>query len=336
MRKLLITAFCIAGFFACRTAAADEMNLIFTPIALPNTPAAAMYHEWAEKVNAAGKGIVHLDIRDGFSLVNSTNFYDRLQNDVVQVTFGSTNYLGGQFRLSQVMALPFLFDSSEQASAVDWRLYKAGLFDHEFAQVVPLALQGFPQESPHMVKAPTKPLNDLKGLRMIAGGQTMTRVATLLGATPISVSLTDSYEALGRGTADGMFFPMAAIHDFKIDEPTHYHIMAPLGGGPGGIWMAKAKFQSLPAAVQKILTDNSGEAASRRLGYLLDQLQEKEPKYLGGLADQTVVSLTTEQHTLWQKAVQPIFSSWDDQDKAQADVVLAKARTFAAEVKAGH
>src|SRR6185437_4385102 len=235
MRKLLLAAACTIGLIGARPAAAGEVSLIFTDIALPNTPAAAMYHEWADKVNAAGKGIVHLDIRDGFTLVNSSNFYDRLQSDVVQISFGSTNYVGGAFRLSQVMSLPFLFDTSEEASVVFWRLYKAGSLNAEFDKVVPLALQGFPQESPHLVKAPTAPLTDFKGLRLIAGGQVRTRTIALLGGTPISVALTDSYEALQRGTADGMVFPMAAIHDFKIDEVTHYHIEAPLVGGPGGI-----------------------------------------------------------------------------------------------------
>lgn len=336
MRKFLIAAACIAGFIAGRPAAADEINLIFTPIALPNTPAAGMYHEWADKVNAAGKGVVHLDVRDGFTLVNSKNFYDRLLSDVVQITFGSTNYVGGAFRLSQVMSLPFTFETSEQASAVFWRLYKTGMLDEEFDKVVPLALQGFPQESPHLVKAPAAPLADFKGLRIIAGGQTMTRLITLLGGTPISVALTDSYEALDRGTADGMSFPMAAIHDFKIDEVTHYHIQAPLGGGPGGIWMSKAKFNSLSPAVQKVLADNSGEAASRRLGYLLDQEQNEEPQRLAKMADQKVVPLTAEQRANWQKAVQPIYASWDQQDGAKADALLAKAREFAADVKAGH
>ncbi len=335
MRKFLFTAACLAGFVVCRAAAADEVNLIFTDIALPNTPAAAMYHEWADKVNAAGKGIVHLDIRDGFNLVNSNNFYDRLLSDVVQITFGSTNYLGGQFRLSQVTGLPFLFDNSEQASAVFWRLYKSGLLDDEFSKVQPLALQGFPQESPHLIKAPAE-IDDLKGLRIIAAGATHTRVLTMLGATTVSIGLTDSYEALQRGAADGMTFPMAAIHDFKIDEVTHYHIQAPLGGGPGGIWMAKAKFDSLSPAVQKVLTDNSGEAASRRLGHLLDQLQEEEPKRLEAMPDQKVVSLTPAQRAAWQKAVQPIYTSWDTQDGAKADEVLAKARELAAAVKAGH
>ena len=77
-----------------------------------------MYHEWADKVNAEGKGVVHLDMRDGFALVNSANFSDQQTNDVVQISFGSPTYLGGQFPLAQVMALPFIFDTSEEPPAI--------------------------------------------------------------------------------------------------------------------------------------------------------------------------------------------------------------------------
>lgn len=337
LRKTIAALAFIVATIACwRGAAADETKLIMTTISLPDTPAAAMLHEWADKVNAAGQGIVHLDVRDGFTLVNSANWYDRLQSDVVQVTFGSANYVAGTFRLSQVIVLPFLFESAEESSAVYWRLYKSGLLDQEFDKVVPLAFQGFPQESLHLVKAPAAPLTDLKGLRITIGGKTGTKAISLLGATPIAIPLSDSYLALQRNALDGMAFPMAAIHDFKIDEVTHYHIQAPLGGGPGGIWMAKAKFNSLSPAVQKVLTDNSGEAESRRLGYLLDQQQEEEPKRLATMADQKVVSLTAAQRAAWEKAVQPIYTSWDDQDGAKANEVLAKAREFVAQVKAGH
>ncbi len=67
------------------------------------------------------KASVSIDRRDGTVLANSTNFYDRLLSDVMQITFGSLNYLAGKFRLSEVMALPFLMDSTEQESVVFWR-----------------------------------------------------------------------------------------------------------------------------------------------------------------------------------------------------------------------
>ncbi|HLI20785.1 MAG TPA: TRAP transporter substrate-binding protein DctP, partial [Stellaceae bacterium] len=284
--------------------------------------------------NEAGKGIVSIDVRDGFTLVNSSNYYDRLTSDVVQITFGSPNYLGGQFPLSHVMVLPFLFDTSEEASAVYWRLYKSGLLNAEFATLHPLALQGFPQSSLHLVKAPTTKLLDLKGLRIIGGGQR--DVIGALGGTAMAIALTDSYEALQRGTADGMLFPMAATHDFKIDEVTHYHILASLGGGPGGIWMTKAKYQSLSPAVQKVLDANTGEAPSRRLGYHLDQLQEEVPKLIAKSPNQTIVPISAEQLSAWKKEAQPVYESWNSADKAKGDAALAKVRELDAEVRAGH
>lgn len=329
----LATALVVAVLIACN-AKADELKLIMTTISLPNTPAAAMYHEWADKVNDAGYGIVHIDVRDGFTLVNSSNYFDRLTNDVVQITFGSPNYLGGQFPLSHVMVLPFIFDTSEEASAVYWRLYKSGLLDAEFATLHPLALQGFPQSSLHLVKAPATQLLDLKGLRIIGGGQR--DIIAALGATPLAIALTDSYLALQRGTADGMLFPMAATHDFKIDEVTHYHILASLGGGPGGIWMTKVKYEGLPAAVRKILDDNSGEAPSRRLGYHLDQLQGEVPKLIAASANQTIVPVSAAQLNAWKKAAQPVYESWDTADQAEAAAVLAKVRELDAAVRAGH
>ena len=100
-------------------AKADETHLIMTTISSPTSQVGQQnFHGWADRVNEAGKGIVTVDVRDGFALANSTNFYDRLVSDVIQISFGSLNYIAGKFQLSQVMALPFVMDSAEQESVV--------------------------------------------------------------------------------------------------------------------------------------------------------------------------------------------------------------------------
>jgi TRAP-type transport system periplasmic protein len=336
MRKIVLAAALAAGLFAGGEAVpAAEVHLIATTISLPNTPNSAMFHEWADRVNAQGKGIVTIDVRDGFALVSSRNYYERLVSDVMQISFGSLNYEVGKFPLCQVMGLPFVFSSAEQASAVFWRLYKSGLLDQEFDQVVPLFIEAFPQNSLHLGKAPPAPLRDLRGLRIIASGRIETRVIEALGGTPASIALSDSYEALQRGTADGIIFPTGAAPDFKLDEVTHYHIAAALGGGPGGVWMSKAKYLSLPPEVKTIIDQNSGEAQSRKAGRVLDQREAEVPKELEAKKDQTITTLTPEQATAWQKALAPVFGNWADVDKAQADAVLAKVRALAAAVQSG-
>jgi TRAP-type C4-dicarboxylate transport system substrate-binding protein len=194
-------------------------------------------------------------------------------------------------------------------------------------------MQAFPPVSMHLVTAPVKPLNDLSGLKFIASGKIPTQVVQRLGGSPLSIGLSDSYQALQRGTADGINFPMAPMHDFKLDEVTHYHIDAAFGGGPGGVWMAKAKFDALPDTVKKILMDNSGEAESRRAGQILDDLGHEEIERLSHQPDQTVVSLSSEQGKKWGAALGSIAAEWAATDDAHKQV-LAKTRELAAQVQA--
>ena len=335
MRKLTMLCCALGACLGARATAAEETKLIMTTIASPTSPVGQQtYHEWADRINAQGKGIVQIDVRDGFTLASSQNFYDRLLQDVMQISFGSLNYLAGKFKLSEVIALPFIMNSAEQESVVFWRLYRTGMLDSEFDQIVPLFFQGFPPVSMHLVKEPAGKLENIRGLKFIASGKIPTAVVQRLGGSPLSIGLTDSYQALQRGTADGIDFPMAALPDFKLDEVTHYHITAAFGGGPGGVWMTKAKFNALPAEARKIVMDNSGEAQSRRAGKILDQLGAKVRRDLETSKDQIVVGLTPEQTETWSAALKPIVDEWGATDDAHRQV-LAKARELAAEVAAG-
>jgi TRAP-type C4-dicarboxylate transport system substrate-binding protein len=314
-----------------RTASAEETRLIFTTISpAGSTVSEKLWHPWADRVNESGNGLVHVDVRDGFALANSTNYYDRLLSNVMQVSFGSLNYLAGKFRLSQVMALPFLMSSAEQESEVFWRLYKSGLLDSEFDQIVPLFFYAFPQQAMNLVKVPAKPLEDLGSLKIIASGQIGTSLMAKLGAAPLSIPLTDTYEALQRGTADGLNFPISAVPDFKLDEVTHYHILVPLGGGPGGVWMTKAMYLGLPPEVRKALDENSGEAQTRSVGVFLDQVTTSVQQRLESQANQKVVKLSPELLAKWQERAEPMIAAWANSDDAHRKVVEA-VRTFAAE-----
>ena len=126
---------------------------------------------------------------------------------------------------------------------------------------------------------------------------------------------------------------MAPLPDFKLDEVTRYHILASLGGGPGGVWMAKAKYRSLPPEVRKILDENSGEAQSRRVGATLDRFEQSVRAKLEASKDHKVVTLTPEQRATWTARVSPMIEAWGTIDGAH-DKVLAKVRELAAQVKA--
>jgi len=252
------------------TAWADEVKLTFVSLVPPDSRVAqTVFHPWVDRLNAAGQGIVHLDGRDGLTLANLENVYNRVLDDVVQVGFAQQNAIGGKFIRSAIAGLPFVSNDSESASVALWRLYQSGAIAPEYAEIVPLFLTVFPQSGIHLAH-PVAALDDLRGLKLIAVGKAQAEAVTALGGAPLSIPLTEMYQALQRGAADGAIASWTTFDPFRLGDVTRYHVETRLGTSTGMVFLAKKKFDTLPAAVQKILMDNSGEAMSRSFGAYLD------------------------------------------------------------------
>jgi TRAP-type C4-dicarboxylate transport system substrate-binding protein len=327
-------ALLLSSFAWSATAPAEEMKLLFTTINPPTSDIVKqVYEPWAERVNAAGKGVVNIDVRHGMTLVNSNNFYERVLADVVQISFGSPSYISGTFPLTEVLSLPFVADSAETGSVAYWRMYKAGAFDTEYAEVVPQYLLSFPQVLLHM----TKPLNSpdsLRGFRIITNNKITAQIVDKMGGAPLSLAIFETYDALQRKTADGVTFPWSAFQAFKLGEVTSHHVLTQLGGGPGWIIMAKKKFQALPQEVRKILDAESGEPQSRRYGAFFDALANRIHQTISESKDHTIIKLTQAQEDLWKTRLATIREDWVRQTPG-GQRVLDTFRAELAKVKSG-
>jgi len=123
-------------------------------------------------------------------------------------------------------------------------------------------LIGLPQSLLHLAKAP-KSIDDLSGLKLVAPTQITSLAAVHLGATPLSLSSPEAYQAILRGTADGTVLSYNVYSAFKIGEVTTYHVDAPLGTAAGMIFMSKKIYDGLSPEAKHALEENSGEGASR-------------------------------------------------------------------------
>jgi TRAP-type C4-dicarboxylate transport system substrate-binding protein len=286
-----------------------EDKLIFATLNPPGSRInTELLHTWANRINEQGKGVISIDVRDGYTLANFENVYDRVVSDVFQIGFALTTAIGGKFPLSGVIALP-VWTKSEDAAVAFWRTYASGLLDHEFDEVVPLWLSPTSQAGLHLRKAPAS-LDDLGGLKLIASGKVPSEVAKQLGATPLSVPMTDVYSGIQRGTADGAVLAWTSFNPFKLGEVTFYHVDTRLGGNGTMIFMSKKKFASLSPEAQKILKDNSGEAQSRRGGAWWDEEAQRGRDSVKDKPDQTTVVLSPEQNAKLQAKIQPVVDGW--------------------------
>ena len=92
-----------------------------------------------------------------------------------------------------------------------------------------------------------------------------------LGATPVGMPLPQIPDALSKGVIDGCVIPWEVVPSVKVHELVSYHSeFDPKGGAlyttTFVMGMNKARYQSLPPDLRKVIDANSGIETSAFLG----------------------------------------------------------------------
>jgi TRAP-type C4-dicarboxylate transport system substrate-binding protein len=290
---------------------AQQANLVFAstmPVGPAGASADVFLNPWINEIAAEGKGVVAVQRRDGPNIATMANSYDRVMNDVVQIAWSLQPLLGGKFPLSEVAGLPFITPSCEAGSVALWRLFKSGILDSEYQDVVPLwfALSG--QNQIHFAKAP-KTVLELDGLKINVFNRSLVQVVEKFRGTPVSAGPEQVYESLQRGSADGTMTAWTSFRAYKLGEVTQFHVAAPFGSSVHMFFMSRKKFEALPAQARKVLLEASGEKQSRRHGRAWDESEVSERKNMESKGH-TVVDATPAQLQQWKGRIQPIIDTW--------------------------
>ena len=84
----------------------------------PAARTASFFNSWAQRVNDQSGGTLKIEVRDGTSLANFGNSYDRVNADVVQIGWVQPAFVAGKFPLSEMTNLPFMTDDDVNCSIV--------------------------------------------------------------------------------------------------------------------------------------------------------------------------------------------------------------------------
>lgn len=98
----------------------------------------------------------------------------------------------------------------------------------------------------------------------IAGAGPNLRWLEFAGATPVQTTLAESYQSLSAGVYDGILLPTDLHHGHHLHEHAPYWTLIGFGSKIiHGLTINKAKFDSLPPAVQDILVEIGEEFEAR-------------------------------------------------------------------------
>lgn len=279
------------------------------------------FEPWAKKLEQDSGGRIKVEIYPSMQLGGKQpQLYDQVKDGIVDIAWTVSGSTPGRFPRFEALELPFMGNSvGEKTAPAVWDFYERFGKD-ELKDVKVLAVWGFGQGVLFTKDTVIKSPSDAKGLKLRASNRQTNDAFALVGAQPQSIPPPGVPEALAKGVIDGVVFPYDAVIPLKLDELTNR--VSEFGGNRSFynsvlfFVMNKAKYDSLPADLKKVIDDNSGAALSRDLGHKWDEwdqigraaiLKRNIPIHVIDGADLAA----------WKKATEPLYATWiEERNKA--------------------
>lgn len=279
----------------------------------PDNRVSVAMDQWCKEIEKRTNGTVKITQFPGGILTPPAQTYISVTRGVADIGLSFFSYTMGRFPLMEVLDLPLGYRSGYVGNKLANEFYRK-FKPKELDDVKVLFLMTSP---PHMLfaKKPVKNLEDLKGMKIRSTG-TSARVVEVLGGVPVSMPMSEAYDALSRGVAQGIIGPYEPMKGFRlaevVDNSTEY---GSAYVGSNYVVMNKDKWNSIPANAQKII-EQVNEEWIEKMGKLWDEL-DKEGKDVFVQKGGKVFVLSKEENARWSEKLRPILDEYVKSMKAK-------------------
>jgi TRAP-type C4-dicarboxylate transport system substrate-binding protein len=263
MNKIKFLAGILLGFTATTAFAADKWDLP-TPYG-DGTHQTQVARSFAEEVTANSGGKLTIKIHSGGSLIKHPEIHRAVKSRQVQIGEVFIGRLGNNNPIFKLDNIPFLatdFDSAE-------KLYKASkaALNEELGKdgLMLLYTSPWPPQDLYSNK-PINSLADLSGLKMRAYSPTTSRLADLMGTTPVNIPFSDVAQAFTTNAIDAMVTsPSTGVNSQSWDYISHFTTIN--AWIPKNMMFVNKKiFGRLDAATQKVILTAAANAEKKGWG----------------------------------------------------------------------
>ncbi|TKT80955.1 TRAP transporter substrate-binding protein [Aquamicrobium sp. LC103] len=304
-----------AGWLAVATSSfAQEVTLRlhqFLP-AQANVPKHVL-DPWADKVEKDSGGRIKIERYAAMTLGGTPpQLIDQAQDGTVDIVWTLPGSTPGRFPSTEVFELPFMMTNAEATSRAYWDLFESRMKDGEFKDLHIISAWVHGPGVVHS-KTPVEKLEDLQGMKVRAPTRIINSLLGQLGATPVGMPVPAVTEALSKGVIDGAVIPWEVVPSLKVEELVGNHTEF---GGDHALYtttfvlaMNKARYESLPDDLKKVIDDNSGQDVSALFGKTQAEYDVPGRK-LAVDRKNNIIELSAEQVDAWKTAAQPVIDNW--------------------------
>ena len=290
---------------AASTGEFEEMTWKFACSATETSPWVDGAKEFARIVGEKTGGAITVQYypADQLTAGNQTDGIQALMDGTTELSMHSNLIWSSFDQRFNVVSLPFLFSSTEEADAAldgaggealgeilesTYNVHLLGIAENGFRHIT---------NSKHAIASKA----DMNGLKMrVAGSQLLNRSYELWGADYTNANWSEVFTALQTGTYDGQENPLGIITGNKFEEVQSYCTLTEHVYTPYYVVMNQAKWDSLTAEQQEALTKAVEETTQRQ--YELSQKYEDEAIEVMEGAGCAVRTLTDEEKMGFKEA----------------------------------
>ena len=299
-----VIALCILFSFAtsvpCAFAQGKTVKLTYSHFWPVGHPVSNLIAEWGKEVEKRTNGRVAVLIFPAGTLTPADKCYDGVVKGISSLGSSALSYTRGRFPLMEVLDLPLGYKNATVATKLSNELYKK-FQPRELADVKVMYFQA---HGPGIIftRRPVKTLEELKGMKIRSTGLGA-KIVSALGAVPVAMPMSETYDALSKGVVEGSTAPAAGLEGFKWAEVVKYCIQD-FGSAYTTTFfvvMNKNVWNSLPDDIQKTISQVNEEWIPRT-GKCWDDYDKTGRDYAQKLGVQNI-PLSKKEDERWAKKV---------------------------------
>jgi TRAP-type transport system periplasmic protein len=300
----VVTHFVVAVYPAF---AQEVITLRYAHFMPPPTAGSINSSEWSKEIEKRTNGKVKISFYPGGTLMPAPQTYDSIVKGIADIGFSIMSYTRGKFPLTEVIDLPLGYKSGYLATKLI-NVYYAKFKPKEFDEAKVLYLHA---HGPGILttKKPVYKLEDLKGMKIRSTGLSA-KIAQALGAAPVGMPITETYDALSKGVAEGVLMPVEGLHEWKLAEVTKFTTENYGSAYSTGFFvvMNKNKWNSLPPDVQKVFEEVSQEWIEKT-GKIWDRI-DVEGREWAVKQGHKFIPISKEEDARWVEKMNPILDDY--------------------------
>ncbi|MGB5792648.1 TRAP transporter substrate-binding protein [Poseidonibacter sp.] len=324
MKKLLVGT--VAAAVVATSSMAADYTLKFSHVVSPNTPKGKAADFFEKRLEELSGGKIDVQVYPSSQLYKDNAVLKALRLNSVQMAAPSFSKFGKIVPQLALFDLPFIFKDLDHLHRV-----QDGEVGQKLKSMVTekgIVALNFWDNGFKQLTSNQKPLlnpEDAAGQKFrIMSSKVLEAQFHAVGANPQMMPFSEVYSGLQQGVIDAAENPVSNIYTKKFHEVQKYLSISDHGYLGYLVVMSKKFWKSLPADLQKNVTQAMNEATEKEREYakeLNDSQLELIKEYAAKTGKLEIYTLTDAQKEAWRKSVSKIYPEFYSDKKIGKDLI---------------